>query len=141
MMAIDEKSAFSMRLCRALGKVGVSMVSPTLVAREFNKRYNGKSVTTQAVRKWLAGEAIPSQDKLRVLAEWLKVSVQWLRFGDGSEAHLSAGLADGMALGGGSPASWEGNLAEAFARLNSRHREMVMEMVAALLRLEEKNGQ
>ncbi len=125
MLAIDEKSAFSDRLCQALGRVGVSMVSPTLVAREFNKRYSGNPVTTQAVRKWLAGEAIPSQDKVRVLAEWLKVSLQWLRFGDGETT----------------PASGEGSLEEAFARLSPRHREMVREMVTALLRLEEKTGQ
>ena len=28
------------------------------------------------------GEAIPAQPKLRTLADWLGVSVAWLRFGD-----------------------------------------------------------
>jgi len=36
----------------------------------------------QAVRRWLRGEAIPSQDKLQVLAEWLRVEPQVLRFGE-----------------------------------------------------------
>jgi len=34
------------------------------------------------VRRWLRGEAIPSQDKLQVLADWLKVEPQVLRFGE-----------------------------------------------------------
>jgi hypothetical protein len=28
------------------------------------------------------GEAIPNQDRLQVLAEWLNVSPSWLRFGE-----------------------------------------------------------
>ena len=34
------------------------------------------------VRRWLRGEAIPSQDKLQVLAEWLKIEPHALRFGE-----------------------------------------------------------
>ena len=40
-----------------------------------------KPVTTYGVRKWLTGESIPSQDKLVVLAAWLGVSPEWLRYG------------------------------------------------------------
>lgn len=32
-------------------------------------------------RRWLNGDALPAQDKLRVLAEWLGVGAEWLRFG------------------------------------------------------------
>ncbi len=53
-----------------------------MLEREFNTRYWGRSVTLQAVRRWLRGEAIPSQEKLQVLAEWLKIEPQVLRFGD-----------------------------------------------------------
>lgn len=28
------------------------------------------------------GEAIPTQDRIQVLAEWLNVSASWLRFGE-----------------------------------------------------------
>jgi hypothetical protein len=35
------------------------------------------------VRRWLRGEAIPSQEKLQVLADWLKVEPHLLRFGEG----------------------------------------------------------
>ncbi|KAF1043887.1 MAG: hypothetical protein GAK38_03774 [Xylophilus sp.] len=56
---------------------------PVVLEREFNTRYWGRSVTLQAVRRWLRGEAIPSQDKLQVLAEWLKIEPEVLRFGEG----------------------------------------------------------
>ncbi|MDP1528693.1 helix-turn-helix domain-containing protein [Rhodoferax sp.] len=55
---------------------------PVVLEREFNTRYWGRSVTLQAVRRWLRGEAIPSQEKLQVLADCLKVEPQVLRFGE-----------------------------------------------------------
>jgi hypothetical protein len=30
----------------------------------------------------LHGDALPTQDKLHVLADWLGISSEWLRFGD-----------------------------------------------------------
>jgi transcriptional regulator with XRE-family HTH domain len=53
-----------------------------ILERAFNARYWGRSVSFQAVRRWLKGEAIPSQEKLQVLAEWLKLEPHVLRFGD-----------------------------------------------------------
>jgi hypothetical protein len=52
----------------------IGTASPTNITREFNHRYLGKPVTTQAVRKWLNGESIPAGDKIRTLAKWFKVS-------------------------------------------------------------------
>ena len=52
---------------------------PAVLEREFNSRYWGRSVTFHAVSRWLRGEAIPSQDKLQVLAEWLRIEPQVLR--------------------------------------------------------------
>lgn len=76
-----EKLSFSNRLKQALNDAGYP-VGPTLLAKEFNIRYNGTEVSIQSANNWLHGKAIPSQDKLSVLAIWLNVSVQWLRFGD-----------------------------------------------------------
>ena len=45
-------------------------------------KVSGTPVTPHAVRKWLIGEAIPTQEKILVLAKWLNVSAAWLRFGD-----------------------------------------------------------
>jgi hypothetical protein len=38
-------------------------------------------MTLHGVRRWLLGETLPSQPKLLVLAEWLGVTPQELRFG------------------------------------------------------------
>lgn len=75
-----ENQAFADRLRLALKGIGIRP-SPTLVANEFNLRYWGKSITSHTARNWLLGKSIPMQDKLRVLAEWLHVSADELRYG------------------------------------------------------------
>ncbi|NNM69364.1 MAG: hypothetical protein HKM00_05290 [Gallionella sp.] len=82
MSLMNEKEAFSKRLTRLLDDIGIGIASPTLVAREFNRRYPEKPVTVQAVRKWINGEAIPAADKIRILAKWLKASPHWLHYGE-----------------------------------------------------------
>ncbi len=77
---VEETKAFAARLRQALEGAGVRP-SPSVVAHEFNLRYWGKSITAHTARAWLAGVAIPMQDKLRTLSDWLKVSPDELRFG------------------------------------------------------------
>ncbi|MBS4098636.1 MAG: helix-turn-helix domain-containing protein [Sulfuricella sp.] len=129
---MSEKVDFSSRLRDALERAGIQTRSPTRFALEFNLRYWGRPVTTQAVRKWIAGKAIPSQDKIVALAKWLSVSAEWLRFGDGS-------------AGGGNPVSNEADLAyhkqdvalfRDFATLNDEHKQIVREIVLTLKRIE-----
>lgn len=78
---MDTKIEFAKRLSDALVAGGYA-VRPSVVEREFNQRYWGRAVTLQAARRWLRGEAIPAQDKIEVLAEWLRVEPHWLRFGE-----------------------------------------------------------
>jgi transcriptional regulator with XRE-family HTH domain len=80
MATTNETEAFAERLRRSLDASGVRQ-SPTLVANEFNLRHWGRSITPHTARNWLLGKAIPTQDKLRVLADWLQVSPDELRFG------------------------------------------------------------
>lgn len=80
MGSTNETEAFAERLRRVLDGCGVRQ-SPTVVANEFNLRYWGRSITPHTARNWLLGKSIPTQDKLRVLAEWLQVSPDELRFG------------------------------------------------------------
>ena len=80
-----ESQAFSERLRKALEAVGIRP-SPTLVANEFNLRYWGRSITPHTARNWLLGQSLPTQDKLVVLAEWLQVSPDELRFGKAASA-------------------------------------------------------
>lgn len=77
----EEKKLFAERLKQALNAVG-HPISPTYLSKEFNNRYDGTSISVQSANNWLLGKAIPSQDKLSILAIWLNVSNQWLRFGD-----------------------------------------------------------
>jgi hypothetical protein len=79
-MKSDDAKDFAERLRVALQDAGVRP-SPTVVAHAFNQRYWGKSITVHTARTWLVGASIPMQDKLVVLAKWLKVSPQELRFG------------------------------------------------------------
>jgi len=89
MASSTETEAFAHRLKQALGACAVRS-SPTLVANEFNLRYWGRSITTHTARNWLLGKAIPTQDKLRVLADWLQVSPDELRFGRSGGAVMAA---------------------------------------------------
>ena len=82
-----EKSAFSERLKQQLAEHGWPVTSPTWLSREFNIRYNGPSVSVQTANNWLSGAAIPSQDKLQILAAWLGISSQWLRYGEDADVH------------------------------------------------------
>jgi hypothetical protein len=93
MKAAFERKDFSDRLRQALRNADYSPDSPTQLAREFNVRFSGNPVTVHAARKWLVGEAIPTQEKLRALASWLGVPAEWLRFG-GEEMSLPVSLGD-----------------------------------------------
>lgn len=81
MSSTTESQAFAQRLRFALEACGVRL-SPSVVANEFNLRYWGRSITPHTARNWLMGNSMPTQDKLRVLAEWLQVSPDALRFGN-----------------------------------------------------------
>jgi hypothetical protein len=79
--ASTEREDFSARLQVALRNASYPPDSPTQLSREFNVRFSGRPITVHAARKWLVGEAIPTQEKLRTLAQWLGVPAEWLRFG------------------------------------------------------------
>lgn len=38
-------------------------------------------VSVQTTHKWLTGRAIPTDDKIKTLAEWLDVTQHWLHYG------------------------------------------------------------
>jgi hypothetical protein len=74
------KSKFALRLREAMVSAGYE-ARPAVLEREFNQRYLGEPVTLHGVRRWLEGETIPREDKLLVLAQWLGVQPQHLRYG------------------------------------------------------------
>lgn len=129
MSLIHEKEAFSKRLAHLLNDAGIGIASPTLVAREFNRRYPGKPVTAQAVRKWINGEAIPAEDKIRILAKWLKASPHWLHYG---ESEKNAGVLKVEEKRGVYGDETITTLLEDFQRLTPKQKTMVCEIVRAL---------
>jgi hypothetical protein len=82
MNKLNERAAFSTRLCQQLVSKGFEVNKPTWLAKQFNSRFEGSPVSVQTANNWLLGHAIPSQEKLRVLAAWLETSAEWLRYGD-----------------------------------------------------------
>ena len=78
---MNEKIEFSNRLRDVMVKAGYA-ASPSVLEHEFNLRWYGRSISNQAAWGWLNNRSIPTQEKLQVLAEWLKVEPQVLRFGE-----------------------------------------------------------
>ena len=78
---MDQKLEFAERLRAAMLAAGLE-VRPGVLLNLFNTHYWGRSVTFQAVSRWLRGESIPGQDKLITLAEVLKIEPEVLRFGE-----------------------------------------------------------
>ena len=76
-----ERTQFSKRVQAALVARGMP-ASPTELQRAFNARNPKLAVSVHAARKWLMGEAIPTQARLRELAAVLAVPPTWLRFGE-----------------------------------------------------------
>jgi hypothetical protein len=83
------KSKFALRLREAMVSAGYE-ARPAVLEREFNQRYLGEPVTLHGVRRWLEGETIPREDKLLVLAQWLGVQPQHLRYGVDVEQKIQA---------------------------------------------------
>lgn len=77
---MDNKLEFAQRLREAMISAGLEP-RPGILLTLFNTNYWGRSVSFQAVSRWLRGEAIPEQDKLLVLAETLNIEPEVLRFG------------------------------------------------------------
>jgi len=122
-----ENEAFAGRLRLALKGVGLRP-SPALLANEFNLRYWGKSITANTARNWLLGKSIPMQDKLRVLADWLHVSADELRFGTLAPAPKSLDLsADLSAL-----AMQDRDMLAKYSSLSVADRKTVCDVVTAL---------
>jgi hypothetical protein len=77
----DERAEFSKRLAAAMLAQGHEP-RPVVLVTQFNLRFRGTPVAFQTASRWLNGKGIPEQDRLVVLADWLKESPDFLRFGD-----------------------------------------------------------
>jgi hypothetical protein len=131
-----EAKDFAERLRQALQDAGVS-VSATVLAHEFNIRYYGRSISTHAARNWLMGISLPKQDKLRVLAHWLKVSPEALLLGwqmarsDNTMGEIS--LSEGLNMA-------DQHMLRSYVQLSAEHKRSVQTVVAAFAALDAQNA-
>jgi transcriptional regulator with XRE-family HTH domain len=132
--SLDERTGFSDRLKMALAEKKLS-TRPSYFARAFNARAGGRTVTAHAARKWLIGEAIPTQDRILVLAKWLNVNAAWLRFGEeASNELLNAQGLESVLL-----TKDESELVQGMFALSTQSRAVVQGLVESLLRMEESD--
>ena len=124
---MKEAQRFSQRLREAMLAAGYE-TRPVVLEREFNQRFWGKPVTVQAVRRWLNGGAVPTQDRLQILAEWLKVDPHWLRFGE----KLSGSAQQQRVRWDAKMTPKEREAVEAFVGLPPEKRKMVGEIILDL---------
>ena len=132
MNSSNERESFSERLQQALKNAHYSPDSPTRLAREFNIRFDGRPITVHAARKWLVGEAIPTQEKLRMIAHWLGVPAEWLRFGGADGDSASHGE---TASGTARFESADVKLIADLQRLDEHHRQIAREFIRMLVRM------
>lgn len=121
-----EQERFAARLNNALAAARYQPAGASRIAREFNLRFPEKAVTVHAVRKWIKGESIPTQDKLVALAQWLGVRADWLRF-NGDEPAADANHASEFS-------GEDLRLLRDFQRLGSERKHIVEQIIQVLLK-------
>lgn len=121
-----EQERFATRLNQALAAARYQPAGASRIAREFNLRFPDKAVTVHAVRKWIKGEAIPTQDKLVALAQWLGVRADWLRY-DGDEPVANTDHANEFS-------GEDLRLLRDFQRLGSERKHIVEQIIEVLLK-------
>ena len=87
-----EKQAFSKRLSIALRAINHKLQTVNDIAIQFNLRHEQEPISNQAVHKWLTGQSIPAEDKVKTLAKWLNVSTEWLRTGHDNQETMPSSL-------------------------------------------------
>lgn len=126
---MNDKVDFAQRLRTAMLAAGYPD-RPAVLEREFNSRYWGRSVTFQAVSRWLGGKSIPAQDKLQVLAQWLQVEPQVLRYGEQAQ-----GIVREPRGSWATPEHYpEREAIEAFLTLPAEQRKVVRDVILAFVK-------
>jgi transcriptional regulator with XRE-family HTH domain len=131
---MNEKIEFTKRLRVAMTQAGY-VASPSVLEHEFNLRWPGKSISNQAAWGWLNNRSIPMQDKIQVLAEWLKIEPEVLRFGESVRKSIQS-----------HKQLWESGIGfqeretvKEFLALSAPNRKVVKEVIAAFTKAERSN--
>lgn len=131
----DERIHFGSRLLRLL-ELRRLPTNATDFAAQFNLRADGATVTVHGARKWLIGEAIPTQERIKILADWLGVTAAWLRFGDADNGDIALAPRKSIDID-----DEELALVKDMRVLMPGHRKVVRDLVDSLLRNEYESGQ
>ena len=117
----SELANFADRVTAALAACNMP-ASATALQREFNARNPEIAVSVHAARKWLMGESIPTQARLRALADILRVSATWLRFDEEAAASVNKPLS-----------AQENMLIQHFRQLSVAQRKHVLALVQSVV--------
>lgn len=101
---------------------------PGVLVTQFNLRFPGTSVVFQTASRWLNGKGIPQQDKLVVLADWLKESPDFLRFGD----RAARGKRDARQVKEEAPTYDNQKVFEIYRTLPAAQQKVVCDVILAL---------
>jgi len=118
-----ERAQFAERLAVALAARGMP-VTATALQRAFYAQNPVLAISVHAARKWLMGESIPTQARLRALADVLQVSATWLRFGEEVAASIKQPLS-----------AQEHMLIQQFRKLSDTQRTHVLVLVQSTVDL------
>ena len=130
---MNNKLEFAQRLQAAMVAAGLEP-RPGVLLNQFNANYWGRSVSFQAVSRWLRGEAIPEQDKLLVLADILKIEPEVLRFGEAVRQSVQQHRKrwdEGVGF-------LERETFDAFLKLPAPQRKIIREVILTFAKLYEK---
>jgi hypothetical protein len=127
---MNTKQEFSERLKAAMIEAGYEP-RPSVLERGFNTCYYGNPVTVQAAYRWLRGLSIPEQDKLQVLADWLKIDPHILRFG----GQISRNIAEKKQRWDDAISGAEREVLEAFIALPAEQKKVARAVILALARV------
>ena len=132
---METKLEFAQRLKDAMQAAGLAPRASVLL-NQFNTNYWGRSVTFQAVSRWLRGEAIPAHDKLLVLADILKTEPEVLRYGEAvrkSVQQKQKRWDDGVGY-------LERETFDAFLKLPAPQRKIIREVILAFAKAHDAVG-
>ena len=129
-LASKERVEFSERLINSLLKSDIHL-RVIEIQKIFLNHSSSIQISTHGIRKWLFGESIPTQDKLRVLADILSVDINWLRYGISEKNIENSKL---MNLN-----SNQKNLLNGFDKLSSNQKKYIIEITDALATQADKN--
>jgi hypothetical protein len=79
---------FKKRLAHAM-QLSAIPSSPSSLTRHFNAYSTDVKISVAGARRWVYGQNFPGEPRLGILAEMLKVSPHWLRFGDNPQPTIS----------------------------------------------------